>query len=90
MKLRTLILAGAAAAYLCGTDHGRQLVVTVRGKALEFLGDPQVHAKVRDFSEKATDFAKEASTQVSQVVADAAVKASEYVKEAAEQVSERA
>lgn len=97
MKLRTIVIAGAAAAFLFGTEQGRALVDKVRAQAKKTWDDPDLQAKVHEYTDKAadfakdagrqvTDFAKDASAKVSDTVSDVAHKAADYVQDAADEV----
>jgi len=48
---KTVLLAGAAAAYLLGTESGRQQVEKIRGKAQQLWEDPSVQGKVAEISD---------------------------------------
>lgn len=48
---KTVLLLGAATAYLFGTESGRQQVEKLRGKAQQLWEDPAVQEKVAEISD---------------------------------------
>ena len=48
---KTVLLLGAATAYLFGTESGRQQVEKLRGKAQQLWEDPAVQDKVAEISD---------------------------------------